>query len=326
MSNIQIIGTGSYLPEGIVTNDDLSNIVDTSDEWITARTGISKRRISKGENTVYMACKAGKMALDSSKLCSEDLDLIIVATLTPDNFMPSTACSVQKELKAKNAMCFDISAACSGFVYALEVAYSLMNSTNRKNALIIGAETLSKIVDWNDRGTCILFGDGAGAAVISKKNEKGIVDFSTGSQGELGEFLTSKALPLKNLYVSNDNDKHNSYISMSGKEIFKFAVNSITNVVKELCMKSSWKLEDVDYIIPHQANMRIIEYTSKKLGVPKNKFYTNLKDCGNTSAASIAIALDHINKDGLLRKGSKIILVGFGGGLTYGGVSIYWSI
>lgn len=326
MSNIGIIGTGSYVPDNIVTNDFLSTVVDTSDEWIRSRTGIVERRISKGENTIYMASEAGKRAMENANIKSEEIDLIIVATLTPDNFMPSTSCSVQKEIGAKNALCFDISAACSGFIYAIEVAYSMLKSSNRNNALIIGAENLSKIVNWKDRNTCVLFGDGAGSVILSKVSQEGISAFHAGSDGTKGEHLTCEALPVNNLYIKNEEIQDYNFIKMNGKEIFRFAVGAMTSTIEEIQRLTRWDLKDVKYIVSHQANSRIIEYTAKKLNMDKHKFYMNLDKYGNTSAASIPIALDEINKNGLLKKKDKIILVGFGGGLTYGGVAISWSI
>ncbi len=324
MINIKVTGTGSYLPKNVITNDDLSKVVDTNDEWIRTRTGIKERRISEGENTITMATNAAKEALKDSNLDSKDIDLIIVATLTPDNFMPSTACSVQNNIGALNAMSFDISAACSGFIYGLEVASSLLNFSSRKRALVIGAETLSKILNWEDRGTCVLFGDGAGACVI-EKGDKGIEAFHTHSIGEKGDNLTCGAYDVQNPYISIKNQVNEKYIKMNGREIFKFAVKSISDTVRELIKKTSWELDDIKYIVPHQANVRIIDYTAKRLNIDNDKFYTNLDKYGNTSAASIAIALDEMNKKKLLNKGDQIILVGFGGGLTYGGAALCWN-
>ncbi|MBU5301787.1 ketoacyl-ACP synthase III [Clostridium sporogenes] len=326
MSNISVIGTGSYVPNNIITNDFLSTIVDTSDEWIRTRTGILERRISKGENTIYMATESAKEAIKNANIDANDLDLIIVATLTPDNFMPSTACSVQKEIGAMNALCFDISAACSGFIYGLEIACSMLKNSFRNKALIIGAENLSKIVDWEDRNTCVLFGDGAGAAILSKTEEEGILEFHSGSNGLKGEHLTCGALKSNNNFNKNDMLETNNFIKMNGKEIFRFAVGAMSETICNIQEKTKWDLNEIKYIISHQANSRIIEYTAKKLNTHKDKFYMNLDKYGNTSAASIPIALDEMNKKGLLNKQDKIILVGFGGGLTFGGVAIVWSI
>lgn len=326
MSNISVIGTGSYVPNNIITNDFLSTIVDTNDEWIRSRTGILERRISKGEDTIYMATESAKAAIKNANIDVKDLDLIIVATLTPDNFMPSTACSIQKNIGAINALCFDISAACSGFIYGLEIAYSMLKNSSRNKALIIGAENLSKIVNWKDRNTCVLFGDGAGAAILSKTQEEGILAFHSGSNGSKGENLTCEALRANNIFNGNNVFESNSFIKMNGKEIFKFAVGAMSETICNIQEKTKWDLNEVKYIISHQANSRIIEYTSKKLNVDKNKFYINLDKYGNTSAASIPIAMDEMNKKGLLNKEDKIILVGFGGGLTFGGTAIIWSI
>ncbi|EJO5348154.1 ketoacyl-ACP synthase III [Clostridium botulinum] len=326
MSNISIIGTGSYVPNNIITNDFLSTIVDTSDEWIRTRTGILERRISKGENTIYMAKESAKEAIKNANINAKDLDLIIVATLTPDNFMPSTACSVQKEIGAINAVCFDISAACSGFIYGLEVAYSMLKSSSKNKALVIGAENLSKIVDWEDRNTCVLFGDGAGAAILSKTEKEGILSFYSGSNGLKGEHLTCGALPANNIFNKSSELKNNNFIKMNGKEIFRFAVGAMSETIINIQKEVKWDLDEVKYIVSHQANSRIIEYTAKKLGTDKDKFFMDLDKYGNTSAASIPIALDEMNKEGLLNKEDKIILVGFGGGLTFGGVAVSWSI
>ncbi|WP_409069080.1 beta-ketoacyl-ACP synthase III [Clostridium sp. FAM 1755] len=326
MSNISVIGTGSYVPNNIITNDFLSTIVDTNDEWIRSRTGILERRISKGENTIYMATESAKAAIKNANIDVKDLDLIIVATLTPDNFMPSTACSIQKNIGAINALCFDISAACSGFIYGLEIAYSMLKNSPRNKALIIGAENLSKIVDWEDRNTCVLFGDGAGAAILSKTEEEGILVFHSGSNGLKGENLTCEALRANNIFNENNVLESNNFIKMNGKEIFRFAVGAMSETIYNIKEKTKWDLSEVKYIISHQANSRIIEYTAKKINTEKDKFYMNLDKYGNTSAASIPIALDEMNKKGLLNKEDKIILVGFGGGLTFGGTAIIWSI
>ena len=309
MRTIKITGAGFSVPKNVVTNDDISKLVDTSDEWIFSRTGIKERRISKGEGTIFHAKIAALKALEDSGLDIKDLDLIIVATLTPDNLMPSTACSLQKELGADKALCFDISAACSGFIYALDVASSMIRAGRFKNALVIGAETLSKVMDFTDRNTCVLFGDGAGAAVIEEKEDLKVFKIFSGSNGYLSD----------NLKIPFINGEKN-YISMNGKEIFKFAVHIIPFCINEVLKGSGMELKDIKLIIPHQANMRIIESTAKKLGLPMEKFYTNLKYYGNTSAASIPIALASAKEEGAYKDGDAVILVGFGGGLTYGSV------
>lgn len=323
MFEVKVIGTGRYVPKNIVTNDDLSKIVDTNNEWIKSRTGIRERRISKEENTSELAAKAGRKALESSKLKPEDIELIIVSTATPDNFTPSTACMVQEKLGAINATCFDISAACTGFIYAVGIASQFIKTGQSKNALVIGAEVLSKIIDWEDRSTCVLFGDGAGAVVLERSEEIGLISQYTGSDGSGGKFLECGTVPLKNPYSKTDiNFKSN--LSMEGREVFKFAINAMIHSIGKVLKDTQYTLDDIDYIVPHQANLRIIDFVAKKLKLDKDKFYINLDRYGNTSGASIPIALDEMNEKGLLKKGDKIIIVGFGGGLTFGAHLIKW--
>lgn len=326
MNKVQVIGTGSYVPQNIVTNDDLSCIVDTNDEWISSRTGIKERRISKGEDTSSMASKAALKAIEKSKIEPEDIDLIVVATVTPDSFMPSTACIIQKNISAKNAACFDISAACSGFVYAIDVATQFIRTGRAKTALVVGADTMSKILNWKDRRTCILFGDGASAVILRKSNKEGILALSSGSDGSKGHFLVSKAVPVFNPYIdeSYKNSKQDNTINMSGREIFKFGVKIMIQLIEELLQKSNCSIDDIKYIVPHQANLRIIESAAKKLEIDGNKFYINLDKFGNTSGASVGIALDEMVQKDLLQSGDKILLIGFGGGLTYSGVIMEW--
>lgn len=318
MSNIFIKNYGSYVPSKVVTNDMLAEIVDTSDEWIVQRTGIKERRISEGEDVSSLAINAARKILDKENLDPKDIDLIITATITPDNFVPSVSCMVQKEIGADNAMAFDISAACSGFVYAMQIAYSMMNMNNNfKKAIVIGSEVLSKIVDWEDRGTCVLFGDGAGAVLLEKSNKDKLVDFYSYSIGKKGEALQCGGFDVLNPYVTTKQVK-NKKVTMDGREVFKFAVKSIENSVKTLLERNELDINDIDYIVPHQANERIIEFTTHKLGIDKNKIFMNLQHYGNTSSASIAIALSEMNEKGMLKEGMKILLVGFGGGLTVG--------
>lgn len=323
MNNVKLIGTGSYAPSKIVTNDDLSEIVDTSDEWISTRTGIKERRISTGEDTSQLASKAAMNAIKDSNINPLDIDLIIVATTSPDSFTPSTACLVQANIGADNATCFDLGAACSGFIFALNTAAQFIKSGSSKTALIIGAEVLSKILDWSDRTTCVLFGDGAGAAVLQAGDENSILSLYTGSEGKKAEFLRCPAVRVNNPF-SEAEVSEKSVVSMNGKEIFRFATKIIPKGIEEVLKDSKYTLEDIKYIVPHQANLRIIEFAAKKLGIETDRFYMNLQEYGNTSAASIPIALDEMAKKGLLKKGDKIILVGFGGGLTFGSVLIEW--
>lgn len=324
MNEIVISGIGAYVPSNIVTNDDLSKIVETSDEWIFGRTGIKERRISKEEDTSEIAIKAANAALKSSGIKPDEIDILIVATITPDMFTPSVACMVQKGIGAVNATAFDINAACSGFIYSMQVAEGMLKSFNYKNALIIGAEVLSKIIDWTDRSTCVLFGDGAGAVTLSKSNSIGIIKTFTKSKGEKWESLTAAARDVENPYIQNVQKKQ-KFINMNGRDIFKFATSIIQESVNKVLDETGYSLDDIKYIVPHQANVRIIDYASKKLGVEENRFYVNLHRIGNTSSASIPIALNEMYEKGLLENGNKIILVGFGGGLTYGSVLIEWK-
>lgn len=325
MDNIIIEGMGLYTPSKIVTNEDLSKIVETNDEWIAGRTGIKERRISQGEDTSHMATEASKKALEVAKISALDIDLIVLATCTPDMFIPSTACIVQANIGAKNALAFDISAACTGFIYGLQVAESLMKTNDFKHALVIGSENLSKVVNWEDRGTCVLFADGAGAAVLSKSNEGGIIKTICGSDGEKGEYITLGANDVSNPFYEKETEK-DKMLGMYGQEVFKFATSIIPSLIKEILEKSNLTIDDIDYIVPHQANTRIIEYAAKKLKISTDKFYMNIQNYGNTSAASIPMALSEMQEKNLLKKNNKVILVGFGGGLTYGASLIEWSI
>lgn len=322
VEKVIIAGTGSYVPENIITNDDLSKIVNTNDEWISSRTGIKQRRISTGETTSELAFKAAEKALESAGERAEDIDLIICATITPDDFMPSTACKVQAMLKADKAIAFDLSAACSGFIYSIIVAQQFLSTGMYKKALVIGAEVMSKIVDWKDRSTCVLFGDGAGAVVLKVSDKEGIIQSCLCSDGSKGDMLLCPAIPLNNIYV---NCKHlESFVNMQGGEVFKFAVRNMTEMIKKVMNEAKVKLEEVKYIVPHQANVRIIEYSAKLLDIPKEKFFVNLDKYGNTSSASIAIALDELNNLGKLQRGDNIVLAGFGGGMTGGAILLKW--
>lgn len=317
MEGVKILGVGKYCPENIVTNFDLEKIVETSDEWIVKRTGIKERRISDGEGTVELAYKAALNALENSNCSKDDIDLIIVATTSPDKIMPSTACSIQGLLDCRNAAAFDISAACSGFVYSLIIADSLIKSAGKKRALIIGAEVLSKIVDWSDRSTCVLFGDGAGAMVIEASDENSIISSCFASDGKLGEkTLVAAEINLNTPFAKSENIEKR-YIEMKGGEVFKFAVSILPEIVNDVLDKGNEDLENIKYIVPHQANSRIIDEAARRLKVNREKFYVNVDKYGNTSAASIPIALSELSEKGLINKGDKIILAAFGGGLTW---------
>ncbi|MGL5067271.1 MAG: beta-ketoacyl-ACP synthase III [Sarcina sp.] len=321
MFNSKVIGVGAYAPNNVVSNQDLQKIVDTSDDWIKSRTGIRERRISTSEQTSDLAAKAAKVALEMANINVEDIDYIIVATITPDNYTPSTASMVQDKIGAINASAIDINAACTGFMYAMEIADSLIKTGAYKNILIVGAETLSKILDWNDRSTCVLFGDGAGAAILTRTEEKGIQAIITGSDGSKGSSLVAENLALSNPFVENC-ESPNPYITMNGGEVFKFATRIMESSIIKVLNKGGVSLQEVDYIIPHQANYRIIEHVSKKLKLDISKFIINLDRYGNTSGASIPIALAEAVELGKIKKGDKIVLVGFGGGLTWGSVLI----
>lgn len=323
MYKVEIAGTGSCTPEHTVTNEDLSHWVDTSDEWISERTGIKERRITKAENTTELALCAARRALADAAVAGEDIDLIIVATVSPDNFFPSTACVVQANIGATRAVAFDISAACTGFIYGLRIAGQFIKTGAYKTALIIGAEVLSKIVNWEDRNTCVLFADGAGAAVL-RRGEDGIISELTGSDGWGGVHLKCPAVPLTNKLITCDQIEP-SHITMNGKEVYKFAVRVIPDSILKVLENTGYTLDDVKHIIPHQANIRIIEAAAKKLQISKDRFYVNLHKYGNTSGASIPIALDEMSKNGLLQPGDLLILVGFGAGLTYGAQLIRWT-
>ncbi len=319
----RILGTGSYLPNRIVTNDELSTMMDTSDEWIRTRTGIGSRHISDEDSTSEMAAKAATEALKDAGVDATEIELIIVATFTGEQLMPNIASKVQAKIGAMNAVCFDLSAACSGFLFALNVAHGFIKSGIYKKALIIGAENLSKTVDWDDRATCVLFGDGAGAAVVGA-DETGMVDFVMGSDGTRGEVLYMNGRDLSNPFVKVQGEPSNPWMYMNGQEVFKFAVRKVPECIEELLTKTETAKEDIDHYVLHQANIRIIESVAKRLGVDMDKFPSNLVSCGNTSAASIPILLDELNKEGKLHRGQKLVMSGFGGGLSWGAAYLVW--
>lgn len=317
--NARIVATGSYVPEGIVTNDDLAKIVDTNDEWIRSRTGIEKRRISRGESAADLAVKAGEQAITAAGITVEEIDMIVVGTLAQS--LPNVACTVQAKLGADNAVAMDLSAACSGFMFALNTVNAYVRAGMCKTALVIGTEVLSRYMDWSDRGTCVLFGDGAGAVVI-QADEIGIIDAIMGSDGKKGEVLTYHERELKNLFI--EEKVPTSYIQMNGQEVFRFAVTKVPECITELLKKTNTSAADVKYFILHQANKRILDSVAKRLKLDIEKFPMNLNHYGNTSAASIPLLLDEINREGKLKKGDKIVLSGFGGGLTWGALLLEW--
>ncbi len=320
MKNARVTGFGKALPVRVVTNLELESIVDTSDDWIRERTGIEQRHIATVETTTSLATEAGRKALEDAGLSAEDLDLILVATMTPDDFMPSTACQVQEALGAKKAAALDLSAACSGFVYALSVADAFIKSNGMQKILVVGAEVLSKTLDWTDRTTCVIFADGAGAVVLEASDEEGIVATEIGAQGESGDILHTEGLPSRSYFVNEKATNH--FMSMDGQTVFRFSTKIFGQSVKNVLAKTHYAIRDIDIFVPHQANVRIIDYAASRLKVDKNRFYLNLQKRGNTSAASIPIALADMKEEGLLRPGMLICCTGFGGGLTWGSALI----
>ncbi len=316
-----ILGTGSYLPENIVSNDDLAKYMDTSDEWISSRTGIRFRHISNKETAAEIAYYAAASALKHSGILAENIDLIIAATITPDCLTPSMSCILQEKLGAVNAVCFDINAACSGFIFAMNTAHMYLQAGMARYALVLGVEVLSSILDWTDRSTCVLFGDGAGAAVLGP-GEYGIQDFIMGSDGSHGKALLCSGRPLRNLY-SNE-EAANPYVHMDGQAVFRFAVRQVPECIEQLLKRSSISIHEIKYFVLHQANIRIIQSVAKRLQVNIEKFPMNISECANTSSASIPILLAELDKEEKLQRGDKIILSGFGGGLTWGAVLIEW--
>ncbi len=325
MKKIGIIGLGKYLPKKVLTNADLEKIVDTSDDWITTRSGIKERRLAaKTEATSDLAVKAAKDALDDAKISAQDLDLIIVATITPDMQFPSTACIVQHGLGAKNAVCFDVSAACSGFIYAISIAEQFLARGTYKNALVIGAETLSSITDWQDRSTCVLFGDGAGAAVLSEVKSGGIISTYLGSDGSLSDILMVPAGGSRNPATDKTIEARMHYLKMRGNELFKVAVNTMSDAARQVLKQADLEPADINLFIPHQANIRIIIAIAKKLGLPQEKFFLNIEKYGNMSSASLAVALCEAVKEGKVKKSDTILLNAFGAGLVWGACIIRW--
>lgn len=318
----RIAGTGSSLPRLRVTNDDLGKIMDTSDEWIRSRTGIGARHIATEETLTDLAFHASLQALEEAGALPEELDMILAATLSPDNVFPSLSCELQRELGAVNAVAFDINAACSGFLFALQTADAYIKSGRYKNILVVGGEILSKMMDWNDRSTCVLFGDGAGAALVKADSDFGILGISQGSDGAKGQALTCENRRINNPYMKNSTDL--SYTNMNGQEVYKFAVRTVPKAILEALGEAGLTVSDIDLFILHQANIRIIESVAKRLKVPMEKFPTNLQECGNISAGSVPVLLDEINRAGRIKKGDKIVLAGFGGGLTWGAAVLEW--
>jgi len=321
-----ITGVGSFLPKKVLTNDDLSKMLDTTDEWITKRTGIRERRIvENGVAASDLAIEASLRALDDANVLPTEVDLILTSTITPDCLFPSTSCYIQEKLGARNAGAFDILAACAGFVYALSVAKSFIASGAMKTVLVAGAECMSKITDYTDRSTCILFGDGAGAVVVQQGNgRREIITTHLGSDGSQAELLMLPAGGSKLPASRETVDSRLHYIKLRGKEVFKQAIINMVDVITKAATGNNMQVEDIDMIIPHQSNIRIIEAAMEKLKLPREKAYVNINRYGNTSSASIPIAIDEIEKERMLKPGDTVLLVAFGGGLTWSSSIIKW--
>lgn len=323
---VSIVGTGSYAPAKIITNDDLSKMVDTSDEWITTRTGIKERRIAaEGEQTSDMAAKAALNALEQAKIKPEDVDLILVATATPDMLFPATACFVQKKIGAKKAACLDISAACAGFLFGIEIAQQFITSHTHDVVLVIGAEKLTSITNWADRNTCVLFGDGAGAAVLKHRGSAhGVISTHIGSDGQYTDILFMPGGGSRCPITTENAHLNLATIHMNGKEVYKQAVTAMLKASKKALELAGLTIDDIACVIPHQANLRIIEAIADRLKIPLEKFYVNLDKYGNTSAAAVAMALDEANRSGRIKHGDYVLMVVFGGGLTWASTVIEW--
>jgi 3-oxoacyl-[acyl-carrier-protein] synthase III len=323
---VSIIGTGSYVPERVLTNRDLEQMVETSDEWIRTRTGIRERRIAApDEATSDMSTKAALAAMQQADVAPEEIDLIIVATVTPDMFFPATACWVQKKIGAIHAACFDVSAACSGFLYAMEIAQQFISTHVYNTVLIIGADKLSSIVNWSDRNTCVLFGDGAGAAILrNRADSHGVIATHMGSDGDFTDILFMPGGGSRFPTTPENIHQNLNTIKMLGKETYKQAVTAMSKAADRALEAAGLKYDDIACVIPHQANMRIIEAIAHRMNLPIEKFYVNLEKYGNTSAAAVAIALDEAHRTGRFAIGDYILLVVFGGGLTWASSVIQW--
>ncbi len=315
----RITGTGSYLPEKVLTNHDLAKIVDTSDEWIVERTGIRERHIvAEGENTSDLALHASRKAIEAAGIDPKQIDLIVVATTTPDFVFPSTACLLQEKLGIRGCPAFDVQAVCSGFIYGVSVADQFIRSGQSKCALVVGAETMSRILDWQDRGTCVLFGDGAGAVIIQASDKPGIVSTHLHADGSQHHLLETPAR------IENGKVVGNPYLVMDGGAVFKYAVNALDSIVEEALAANDMDKSEVDWLVPHQANLRIIKGTAKKLGMSMERVVVTLDKHGNTSAASIPLALDSAVREGKIKAGETVLLEGIGGGFAWGAVLVRW--
>ena len=326
LRTVSIIGTGSYVPEKVLTNADLSRMVDTSDEWITTRTGIKERRIAgKDEFTSDMAAKAALKAIKQAKISPTEINLILVATATPDMLFPATACFVQKKIGATNAACLDISAACAGFLFGVEIAQQFITSHTHDTVLVIGAEKLTSITNWTDRNTCVLFGDGAGAAILRHRGSAhGVISTHIGSDGQYTDILFMPGGGSRYPITRENVDLNLVTIHMTGKEVYKQAVTAMLRAAKKALEQAGLSIHDIACVIPHQANVRIIDAIADRLGISRDKMFVNLDRYGNTSAAAVAIALDEANRSGRIKSGDYILMVVFGGGLTWASTIIEW--
>ncbi|HEY1769986.1 MAG TPA: beta-ketoacyl-ACP synthase III [Chthoniobacterales bacterium] len=327
LRSVSIVGTGSYVPEKILSNADLSKIVETDDEWITTRTGIKQRRIAgPNEHTSDMGAKAALAAIEQAGLSPNDVDLILVATATPDVVFPATACFIQTKIGASKAACFDISAACAGFLVAVEIAQQFIMSHTYDVVLVIGAEKLSSITDWTDRNTCVLFGDGAGAAVLQHRDNgsHGLISSHIASDGNFADILWMPGGGSRRPITRENVDQRLQTIKMSGKDVYKRAVTAMVDAAKRAIEQAGLTKNDIACVIPHQANVRIIEAIADRLKIPLEKFFINLERYGNTSAAAVAIALDEANRSGRIKRGDYVLMVVFGGGLTWAGSVLEW--
>jgi 3-oxoacyl-[acyl-carrier-protein] synthase III len=315
MKNVVINGTGSYLPKRFITNQDLESNLDTSDEWILARTGISSRHIAaEHETTSFMACQAATEAIKTSDISAKEIDLILVATCTPNHFFPSMACHVQKALQIERTIpAFDISAACSGFVYAMDIAKQYISSGSAQHVLVVGSECMSRALDWTDRATCVLFGDGAGAVVLSASEKPGILASALHAMHDEEDLLT---------YPNFAAEERRAFINMRGHEVFKLAVNIMGDVVDEVLKASHLQKSDITWLVPHQANIRIIQAIAKKLNLPMSQVVVTIAKHGNTSAASIPLALDYSIRNQQIKRGDLLLIESFGGGMTWGAIVV----
>ena len=323
---VSIVATGSYVPERVLTNAELSKMVATTDEWITTRTGIKTRRIAaKDELTSDMAARAALAAMEQAKVTAKEIDMILVATASPDMIFPATACFVQTKIGAINAACLDVSAACAGFLFALEIAQQFITSNTHDTVLVIGAEKLSSITNWTDRNTCVLFGDGAGAAILQHRGSAhGVISTHIGSNGDYSDILWMPGGGCKQPITAENAHQHLQTIHMSGKDVYKQAVISMMDASYKALEKAGLTVDDIACVIPHQANIRIIEAIADRMKIPLERFFINVDRYGNTSAAAVAIALDEANRSGRLKSGDYILMVVFGGGLTWASTVIEW--